>query len=262
QYEELLERGAIDPHLARESIRDIENQMKALIRLPTRLAIPETARIVSELPLFRGLGEDDLDELASITKEDVFESGAELMREGEEGDCAFVIARGAVQVVKGDGKDEEILDVVGGGEIVGEMALLTGATRVATVRAATVVVVGRVSRDDLLRVVSERAGLRERVWQSFAAHNLDNFCRTDRRFRTMDYDARHAWIAAARVPTELGPGDTLVTGEAAYLYLVAGELEVDGTPHRAPQILEVAPTHRYDATTEARVVLLPEIPSS
>ncbi|HMK68730.1 MAG TPA: cyclic nucleotide-binding domain-containing protein, partial [Stellaceae bacterium] len=56
-----------------------------------------------------------------------------LFRAGEPGDALYIVARGKVQVLGGDGK--RLIAELGEGQALGEMALLSGGTRTATVRA-------------------------------------------------------------------------------------------------------------------------------
>jgi CRP/FNR family transcriptional regulator, cyclic AMP receptor protein len=63
-----------------------------------------------------------------------FEAGEIIMRTGDPGDCMYVVQEGQLDVIAGDGT---IIESVGPGGIVGEMALVDNATRSATVIART-----------------------------------------------------------------------------------------------------------------------------
>ena len=60
-----------------------------------------------------------------------FQPGDKIFKEGEEGNLAFVIQDGEIQIVKND----TVLATVGKGGIFGEMALLDSSVRMATARA-------------------------------------------------------------------------------------------------------------------------------
>ncbi len=62
-----------------------------------------------------------------------FPKGTVLFREGDTGEEMFIIQRGKVQVRKRVGTGEEVLAELGDGEFFGEMALLIGEGRSATV---------------------------------------------------------------------------------------------------------------------------------
>jgi response regulator RpfG family c-di-GMP phosphodiesterase len=84
--------------------------------------------------LFAGLDPAKLDLIASYFHEAVFEEGAVICREGEVGDRMFVVMRGEASVVKEMGWGRRELKRMGPGEIVGEMSLITGEKRSATVK--------------------------------------------------------------------------------------------------------------------------------
>jgi CRP-like cAMP-binding protein len=71
-----------------------------------------------------------------VLERKTYQSGDRLFREGDEGNQAFVIEEGEIQIVKAAGDKEIILASVGKGGIVGEMALLDDSPRMATARAS------------------------------------------------------------------------------------------------------------------------------
>ena len=88
---------------------------------------------LGKLELFRRCGRRDLELLASIAEEVTFESGEALCREGQFAYDCFVIVSGEVEVRVHD----QVIAVLGPGEVVGEMALLDGGRRAASVVALT-----------------------------------------------------------------------------------------------------------------------------
>lgn len=65
-----------------------------------------------------------------------FGPGEVVFRQGEEGDRLFVVKSGVLEVVAtpADGSDPTVVAYLGTGEVIGELALLTGSPRSATVR--------------------------------------------------------------------------------------------------------------------------------
>jgi CRP-like cAMP-binding protein len=63
-----------------------------------------------------------------------FEAGEVVIRVGDQGDCMYVVQEGQLDVIAGDGM---VIESVGPGGIVGEMALVDNAPRSATVVAKT-----------------------------------------------------------------------------------------------------------------------------
>lgn len=104
--------------------------------------------ILAGVPFFaEALDDAQLDALAESAREVGFDRGSTLMREGEPGDSLLVIMSGTVNVSVA-GRPQTVA-TLGEGDIVGEMSLLTGAPRSATVAALRPVVALEIGRDDL-----------------------------------------------------------------------------------------------------------------
>lgn len=65
-----------------------------------------------------------------------FKAGDTIIREGEEGDAAYFIISGAVDVIVGDGDKAKVVGRLETGEVFGEMCLIEPGPRSATVTAA------------------------------------------------------------------------------------------------------------------------------
>lgn len=105
-------------------------------------------------PLFRSLGESALREFESELARRLLRGGETLFHEGEPGDALYVVVYGRLRVQRGLGAQAEVLGEVGRGEAVGELALLTGAQRSATVYAIRDTELVRLSRDGFDRLMA------------------------------------------------------------------------------------------------------------
>jgi small-conductance mechanosensitive channel len=99
---------------------------------PARSA-EERSTLLSRLDLFAGLPESDLLRLVSAARDQLFGDGERIVREGEPGQSLFVIASGRVAVLSGPRQHE--VATIDAGNYFGEMSLLTGEPRSATVAA-------------------------------------------------------------------------------------------------------------------------------
>lgn len=86
---------------------------------------------LSSVPLFSRLERSDLARLAKAVVSRTFQQGEAIVNEGEQAVAFFVILKGRVEVSKGETRLAEL----GAGQFFGDMALLDGYPRVATVRA-------------------------------------------------------------------------------------------------------------------------------
>lgn len=73
-------------------------------------------------------------------------AGDFLFREGDPGDCAYIVDQGQIHLLLRKGQDDVIVAVVGAGDIVGEMSILDGLPRSAS---------ALVTQDCIVRVVSK-----------------------------------------------------------------------------------------------------------
>ncbi len=94
-----------------------------------------------------------------------YQPGEIIIRQGEVGDCMYVIQEGQVQVVIVQDGREVCLAVRGPGEFFGEMALFEHQVRMANVRAMTLVRVLTVDRKNLIHRVHEDPSLAYRIIQ-------------------------------------------------------------------------------------------------
>ena len=87
--------------------------------------------------LFGGVADDDLAAIIPLLREENYAAGADVVREGEEGDRMYFIRQGSVEVLKklADDNGERRLAVLNEGDTFGEMELIDIQNRSASVRA-------------------------------------------------------------------------------------------------------------------------------
>ncbi len=258
----LMEHGVLDHQQAHAELHRVEHDMSDLRNFAERVQIPETADLVAKTPLFQALSREALAELAEITEEMVVPPGDYLFRQGEGGDSLFVIARGAVHVLVTAGAEEALVDVLGGGDVVGEMALLTGEPRTASVRAATSVTLGRIGRQAFTHLLEAAPQLEAAVWRAFVRRIFDNHVRGERRYRHLDHDARLEWIERARIVRQEADEKHEVTAGTTAVFVVTGRVRVGEVLVNGPRLLDVEPGVVITAAERSRVALLPPADST
>ncbi|MFO7573252.1 MAG: cyclic nucleotide-binding domain-containing protein [Gaiellaceae bacterium] len=128
------------------------------------MALGKNAKVelLKRVPLFSGCSKAELGELARNTDELVLPEGRVLAREGKTGREFFVLVDGTVRITKGGRKLTEL----GAGDWFGEIALVTGGVRTASVTAATPVRVLVLSDRAFRRVVEEMPSIALKVLAS------------------------------------------------------------------------------------------------
>jgi CRP-like cAMP-binding protein len=140
--------------------------LPALRRAEARAVSHEAqTRLLRGDPLLSLLSLSIVEELAAVMKPVEFETGAELIREGEAGDRYLIVADGEVDVSQ-DGRE---LQRLGPGAGVGEISLLRDVPRTATVRATTQVMAYALERAAFLSAVTGHS-----VARSVADHIVDD----------------------------------------------------------------------------------------
>ena len=117
---------------------------------------PADRALLRRVPLFAALADDDLEWIARACRTVNLAPGDVLAAEGDEGEALFVITEGELEVVKRSRSTDVPLARLGPGEIVGEMAVLEGSARNATIRAAAPSRIIAIGREVVLELVRTR----------------------------------------------------------------------------------------------------------
>ncbi len=115
-------------------------------------------------PLFEGLSRKELTQLARVSEDMEIPAGTALCKEGEIGHEFFVIVDGKVEVTRNGRK----VATRGGGEFVGEIALLEQTPRTATVTAKTPLRVFVLTSRDFRGLLDENPQVERKVLRALA----------------------------------------------------------------------------------------------
>jgi small-conductance mechanosensitive channel/CRP-like cAMP-binding protein len=135
---------------------------------PSRAALvsPDGQReaILRKLPLFADLSDDDVHRLALLSHNRLYALNEVIIRQGDAGNEMFVVVRGrlAVSVQDAEAGKVDVADI-GPGGVFGEMALLTGAPRAATVQAVEECELLAIGLDAFRQLLAASPDLAERI---------------------------------------------------------------------------------------------------
>jgi len=121
------------------------------------------ADLLSQIDLFASLQEDETMALAAQLEMRQVRAGQHIVEQGADGSSLYVIAEGLLEVrVRFDENDEErAVAKVGPGEFFGEMSLLTGAPRSASIVALTDAVIYKIEKIHLEPLLKARPRIAE-----------------------------------------------------------------------------------------------------
>jgi CRP-like cAMP-binding protein len=112
---------------------------------------PEFAAILGMNPLFAGLGEEAIRSIAGLCSRRQLDSGEVLFQKGDKGDALYGVRRGRVRIETGTAAGGRLtLNVLGPGDLFGEIALFDGQPRTADAVAAEASELFTVRRGDFL----------------------------------------------------------------------------------------------------------------
>jgi CRP-like cAMP-binding protein/Zn-dependent protease len=213
-------------------VRRVSGLVRAVrFRLETTWRV-EAAELIDVLPAFDDLPEEVLSDLAGRVRLRILHTGEPVFRQGDRPDAFYIVRTGTVRIEDEDPEtsDTRVLRTMGRGESFGEMGLLGGHRRQATVRAVGEVELFEVDKGTFDRLLAEdmRAPEFGHTMQALAElrelsvfHGLDS--------EQLNIILEHGeWITAAH-------GDELITqGEPGDRFYViqSGRAEIvrDGAP--------------------------------
>ncbi|MDJ0961716.1 MAG: ATP-binding protein [Acidimicrobiia bacterium] len=218
------------------------------------------------VPLFSGLPDEDLERLSSGVTEVHLEPGAELFREGDEGTSAYVIVAGEIEIVKQSMQREMLLAVQGPGTVIGEMALLHEAPRMASGRArgpTTLLEIPRSSFDYVLDTSPAAARRTMDVVLERFRQNQAQLQQSERMAQLgtltagLAHELNNPAAAVARGAEQLGGGvDRYGSAYAGAAGAIADdqretfEQVLRGAAQRATRLIDLDPLARSDAEME------------
>ena len=121
--------------------------------------------LLARVPLFANLSPRYLRRLADFTEEQRYMEGGKVVREGDIGEAFYVIVEGEAKVV---GRSGRAVNHLYPGDFFGEISLLDGGPRTATVVAATPLTMLALPRRALLDVIRQEPAVGAKLLQHVA----------------------------------------------------------------------------------------------
>ncbi len=126
--------------------------------------------------LFHFLSDEHFEKLRALLREEHYDFGDIIVRQGDSADAFYVLLSGRARVVKADQTGTEIvLATLKPGDSFGEAALAEGGTRNATVRCSTGVEALRLDRADFLELIAQNRELRRHLEMTARHRSLHGF---------------------------------------------------------------------------------------
>jgi len=133
------------------------------------MAKGSATRMLAGVPLFAGLSTRHLKRIGDLAETADYMAGASLVKEGTEGDAFYVIIEGLAKVVMGRRTINQLMP----GDYFGEISLLDGGVRTASVVSETPLKVLMIDRKRFLKLLESESAI--------AINLLEGLARTIRR---------------------------------------------------------------------------------
>lgn len=153
----------------RRLMQKLINSVQSMRRILNEVAIKSVVQICIGL----SLDEEELNDVASHAILKSFEAGEELFHEGDDADGLYLIQSGSVTVSRMIAGREVVLFYVAAGNYVGEMSLVSGEPRYATVRAAVATDAVMIKADRMREIIARNPEIRGALDTRYLQHLQD-----------------------------------------------------------------------------------------
>ncbi len=122
------------------------------------------ALLLKANPFFAGLGDEAIDAIAVLCVSKRLEAGETLFLKGDPGDALYAVRRGQIRIATGISSGRRLtLNLLGPGDVFGEVALLDGRPRTADAVAVEPTELYTVLRRDFFRFLEQRPSVAIRI---------------------------------------------------------------------------------------------------
>jgi NhaP-type Na+/H+ or K+/H+ antiporter/CRP-like cAMP-binding protein len=193
--ERLLKKGQVDSEEAKRINATIEQRMKQLINSPPSVKTPEKANLLVNIPWFKDLDKETFNKIANLFQYRVFAVGEKIIKEQGQTDGLYIIARGNVKVYK----NQQLIEVLGKGNIIGEIATLADTPRTATVVAESPVSALRLTTVSMQQTIQGNKTLEDKLWEIAAPRMAENILNKTNKYNELSHKELKKWIDKGEV---------------------------------------------------------------
>ena len=123
--------------------------------MKTRISLENMIAFLVTTPMFEDLDPREVREIVHIVETVKYEPGEEIFSEGEPGDAWYALYKGEVEILKQSNEGQKQIRTLQPPSCFGEVAILDGLPRSATVRATKETVALRITSDKLQELVDQ-----------------------------------------------------------------------------------------------------------
>jgi CRP/FNR family transcriptional regulator, cyclic AMP receptor protein len=188
----------------------------------------DTIALLGRVPVFSTLSQDELGQVAQVAMPRRYEAGTVVFNEGDEGSTCYIVRSGRARAIRAHPDGRSItLAHFGPGDIFGELAMLDGERRSATVEATEDTETIAILSDDMHRLLREHPDISVKLIVALGRR----LRRTNERLARQSFQTVQSRVAAALAqlvaaadsgPEAAGARDVLIKTTQAELAQLAG----------------------------------------
>lgn len=217
----LLSQRRVDNDEAEKLLLRVEERMKALLDSPPEMHVPISEKMLSKIYCLEGISDVAKKKMLSYFETRVFSVGDTIVKNKKAGDEIFIIIRGSAKV----SISNEVKAILSEGEVIGEMSLLRGIPRNATVTAESPMTALRLSAQSALKLMREIPDFESRLWRIIAERLASEILNKDKVFSSKDHSAQKNLIKSGDLKT-LAQNDVYESSDNTISILVSGALSL------------------------------------
>ena len=232
----LRKAGSLEADESDRLLLDVEERMKNVMDSSLELRLPSPEEVLREVTWLKGLPDAVISQIVGLSEQKSYSAGQRIMDQGGAGDGMIVITGGSVKVSIGD----LVVDIMGRGAVIGEMAVLAGVPRTANVVADTAVTALWLTTEAMQKAMTESAELSNSLWKTASIRFAENLLGNREPYRSWSQIELRRWLNSGNVlsPEE---GETLnLFGKTSVLVSGQATAAAGGNPVSAPAVLELA----------------------
>ncbi|NDH17475.1 MAG: cyclic nucleotide-binding domain-containing protein, partial [Opitutae bacterium] len=214
--------GMLEADESDRMITAVEERMKDVMESPLVLRLPEPVEVLREVVWLKGMPDQVIDKIIQASENRTYNSGDSLMKQGDEGNGLIVITRGSVKVSIGD----VVVDIMGRGAVIGEMAVLGGIPRTANVVADSSVTALWLTTESMQAIMAESPELSGSLWKTAGMRFAENLLGTKDPYNGWDQMRLRRWLNEGDVTAPTDGENVNLYGQTAIL--IAGKAKVSG----------------------------------
>ena len=214
--------GMLEADEASRMITAVEERMKEVMESSLELRLPEPEEVLREVTWLKGMPEALIGKIVAASEPRAYNSGDTVMKQGDDGDGMIVITRGSVKVSIGD----LVVDIMGRGAVIGEMAVLGGIPRTANVVADSSVTALWLTTESMQAIMAESPELSGSLWKTAGMRFAENLLGTKDPYNGWDQMRLRRWLNEGDVTAPTDGENVNLYGQTAIL--IAGKAKISG----------------------------------